>query len=172
MNFDWGDLAFGSKKSVNSLKAVFIAAPRDISTTRFTQLVKTYLPQGNIVLGLAKESYVEGFEGQPQFTMLQRRTVQKIIDKVNAASPQHKIYTLEYFQRELAFILAKLTFQKVLLITGSWKYTLHTQTPYYVIAQNRIDYDMTSPFANEQEAREYEAKVLPNVVTPKGEFTE
>src|SRR5688572_3270767 len=104
MKFDWSELAFGSKKPLQDLKAIFIAAPREISTTRFTQLIRTYLPQGNIMLGVAKEAYILGFEGQPQFKTLRAEAVQKIINKVNAASPKNKIYTLSYFQRDFAFI--------------------------------------------------------------------
>jgi hypothetical protein len=71
VNFDWNELAFGSKKTVNNLRATFIAAPREISAARFTQLVKEFLPKGNVVLGLAKEDHVSGFENQPQFKTLQ-----------------------------------------------------------------------------------------------------
>jgi deoxycytidylate deaminase len=172
MNFDWHNLAFGSKKQVDELHATFIAAPRDISTARFTQLVKKYLPKGNVLLGLAKEPYIDGFEGQPQFTTLHVGAVQKIIDKVNAASKTHKIYTLTYFQRELPFILEKLDLNKVALVNGSWKHMFHTSPAYYVLAQRRTDYDMISPFANENEARGYEATVLPALESPKGDFTE
>jgi deoxycytidylate deaminase len=171
VNFDWNDLAFGSKKPVNNLHATFIAAPRNISPARFTQLVKQYLPKGNILLGLAKEPYIVGFEGQPQFTTLRIETVQNIIGKVNATSKIHKIYTLTYFQRDLAFVLEKLSCKKVLLINGSWKYSFHTQPPYYVMAKKQIDYDMLSPFASEAEARGYEAQIMPDIVSPIGDFT-
>lgn len=171
MNFDWNELAFGSKKPVNELNAIFIAAPRDISTTRFTQLVKEYLPMGNIVLGLAKEQYVDGFGSQPQFKMLQAAAVQSTIDKVSAASKAHKIYTLSYFQRDTAFIFDKLKLKKIVLVRGSWKYPFHTQPPYYVIAQKHLTYEMVSPFASEEEARRYEANVMPQISVPKGTFT-
>ena len=171
MNFDWNDLAFGSKKPVNVLAATFIAAPRDISVARFTQLVKEYLPKGNVLLGLAKEEYVAGFEGQPQFTMLHAKKVQHIIDKVNAASPKHKIYTLSYFQRDIKFIIDRLSIRQAVFINGSWKYLFHTLPVYYVLAQKRIDYCLCSPFASEAEAREYEASVMPKAVMPRGTFS-
>src|ERR1700744_4481729 len=106
--FDWADLAFGSKKPLKELRATFIAAPRELSVERFKQLIKTYLPKGNIVLGISKEPYVEGFEDQPQFKMLKRKSVQNVIRQVNQANNQHKIYALEYFQRELPYILEKI----------------------------------------------------------------
>lgn len=171
MNFDWTKLAFATKKPVNSLEAVFIAAPRDISAERFKQLIKDYLPKNNIILGLAKESSVDGFDNQPQFHMLQVAAVQNIIDKVNAASPKHKIYTLAYFQRELVFVLEKLSFKKVIFINGSWKYLFHTLPPYFVLTKKRIDYELTTPFANEAEAVEYAQKFIQNPPRPKGLFS-
>jgi deoxycytidylate deaminase len=170
MNFDWSELAFGSKQAVNKLGATFIAAPREISAERFKQLVKTYLPKGNVLLGLAKESYVLDFEDQPQFKTLQSDAVEKIIRQVNAASQKHKIYTLSYFQRETKYILEKLNVKKIVLVRGSWHRTFHTRPEYYVVANRRIEYEMISPFANETEARHYDMQVLPRSVQPQGNF--
>jgi len=161
--FDWADLAFGSKKPLNELNATFIAAPRQISTKRFTQLVKTYLPKGNIVLGLAKEKFVDGFDDQPQFVMLQAADVQKIIDKVNVASPKHKIYTLRYAQRDAQFIFQKVNFAQVILVNGSWHRSFHTRPEYYTLTSRNIPFSMVSPFTSEDEAREYEAAIMPAV---------
>lgn len=160
MNFDWSNLAFGGKKPVNSLGAVFIAAPRELSAARFTQLIKDYLPKSNIVLGLAKEPWVLGLEGQPQFRTLQLETVQPVIDKVNKASGKHKIYTLSYYQRELKYLLEKLDFKHVVLVNGSWKQTFHTTEAYYTLANRRIGYQHISPFTSEDEARAYETKAM------------
>lgn len=160
---NWADLAFGSKKPVNSLKATFIVAPRTMTPQRFTQLVKAYLPKGNIVLGLAAEPYVLGFEGQPQFRMLQREAVQPVIDKVNSASP-HKIYLLHYEQRDLKHIFERLDFRHVVLVNGSWKYTFHTQAPYYVLASRKLSYEMVSPFVDEQEAITFERAACDEIV--------
>ncbi|HVI69247.1 MAG TPA: deaminase [Magnetospirillaceae bacterium] len=171
MNFDWSELAFGSKKPINSLAAIFIAAPREMSAKRFTQLVKTYLPQGNILLGTAKEQFIDGFEGQQQFKTLQVNTIQPIIDKVNASSPVYKIYTLAYFQRELVFILDKLSFKRVVFINGSWKQLFHTLPPYFVLANKRIDYDLVSPFADEDEAKTFAKRYDLGASDPTGTFT-
>jgi len=176
---DWSELAFGSKKPLKDLKAILIAAPRHISSARFLQLVKEYLPQGNLVLGLSKEDYVAGFEGQPQFLTLKAdKKIIDIIDKVNKSPSKHKIYTLSYFQRETKYIFEKGNFKKVLLINGSWKYVFHSREEYYVLANNRIDYEMLSPFASEQEAKEYDVNIWPimvestPVISPKGANTE
>ena len=151
-NYNWADLAFGSKKPLSNLNATFIAAPREMSAKRFIQLVKTYLPKGNIVLGLANEHYIDGFEGQAQFKTLQQPDVKDIIDKVNASGGAKHIYTLTYFQRELNYILEKVKFVRVVLINGSWQKSFHTLPAFYTLINTQTPYVYESPFANEQEA--------------------
>lgn len=158
-SFDWSDLAFGSKKSVDALNATFIMAPREMSVARFTQIVKEYLPKGNIVLGLAKEPYVLGFEDQPQFRTLLFSSVENILTKVNASPSKYKIYTLSYFQRETKHLIEKLAFSRVLLVRGSWKFAFHTQPTYYALVNRTIPYEMISPFVDEAEARSFEHAV-------------
>ena len=158
MDFDWNDLAFASKKPLSSLKATFIAAPREISPARFTQLIKEYLPKGNIILGLAKESFVLGFEGQPQFRMLALETVKGIIDKVNNSPSKYKIAILSYAQRDLIHIINKLDARGFIGVNGSWKYSFHTQPPYYALMQRGIPYQLVSPFADEIEAKHFAAQ--------------
>jgi len=175
-SFDWADFAFSSKKPIRELAATFIAAPREISARRFTQLVKQYLPKGNIILGLAKESFIDGFDGQPQFRTLQAATVQPIIDKVNQASHAHKIYTLTYAQRETKYLFEKLDFARVVLLRGSWKYAFHTQPPYYELVKRGTIHEMLTPFADEHEAKGYEASVLQEITQAHpfkpGKYTE
>jgi deoxycytidylate deaminase len=172
LNFDWADLAFGSKKPLRELRAIFIAAPRELSQARLSQLVKQYLPEGNIVLGLAKEPYVDGFEGQAQFKTLQPADAQKLITKVNAAKLPHKIVTLGYFQRDFAYILDKLDFKKVLLINGSWKHMFHTLPAYYLLATRHTPYELLSPFASETEARVYAERTPLTEVPQSGRFSD
>lgn len=175
-NFDWNALAFSSKKPIRELRATFIMAPREISLERFKELIKTYLPKGNILLGLAKEDFVIGFEDQPQFKMLEIATLQKTIDRINTSGSPNKVYTLRYFQRELHYILEAITFEEVLGINGSWKYTFHTQQPYYMLANNKTPYELIAPFTGEQEAKSYEMLtdklITANNPFPKGQFTE
>ena len=154
--FDWSDLAFGSKKPVNTLDGIFIVASRDISAARFKQLVKTYLPKANLIVGVAKESYVLGLEDQPQFKMLNSDDIQNIISQINNSKSLNKVYTLAYFQRELPYILSKLKLSKVILINGSWKYAFHNLEAYYILANQRINYEMISPFVDETEAMKSE----------------
>jgi deoxycytidylate deaminase len=155
---DWSQLAFGSKKPLRELKAIFIVAPRELSEKRFKQLVMAYLPQGNIVLGIAKEPFIAGFEDQPQFRTLALSAVQKTIDQVNNAGKGRTIHTLAYFQRDLPFVLEKMKFKRVVLVNGSWRYVFHNSPAYYYLAASRTPYDMVSPFTDEQEAKAYEKR--------------
>ena len=164
-SFDWAELAFSSKRPLTNLKATFIAAPREISEARFKQLVKEYLPKGNILLGIAKEDFVEGFEGQPQFAMLRPKTIQRIINTINAKS-EHKVYTLNYFQRELVSIIEKLTPPRVIFVNGSWRLSFHTLPVYYLLSQKRIPYQLVSAFADETEALVYEKATTKKIIVP------
>lgn len=157
-DFDWSDLAFGSKKPLKELKATFIAASREISEARFKQLLKEYLVKSHVVLGLAKEDYIAGFEDQPQFRTLQQKQIEKIIKTVNANSP-HKVYLLRYFQRETTAILEKVLFKKVIFINGSWQYAFHTLPIYYQLVNTQTPFQLVSAFVDEAEARRYEARV-------------
>lgn len=161
--FDWGNLAFSKtgKKAVNDLKATFIAAPRQISQSRFAQLIRQYLPQGPIILGLAKEKYIAGFEGQPQFRTTQAEDLQEVITKVNGSSTPYRIYILSYFQRETKYVFSSLRFRKVLLLNGSWQYVFHVTEPFYTLLKKGVPYELASPFASENEARAYEAALQP-----------
>jgi deoxycytidylate deaminase len=170
-DFDWSDLAFGSKEPLRELKATFIAAPRELSQKRLTQLIKTYLPGGNIILGLSKEQYVDGFEGQSQFEMLDHETVKPLVDKVNASSP-HKIVTLHYFQRELPFLLEKIKCRRTVFVNGSWKYLFHTQPQFYTLVNQHIPYELVSPFCDEDEARSYLDSIKLPALLEKGAYSE
>lgn len=170
--FDWSELAFGSKKQVNGLGAIFIAAPRQLSAKRFTELVKQYLPAGNILLGLAKEDYVLGLEDQPQFKVLKASEVQAVINKVNSSASRHKIYVLKYSQRELIYILEKLILQKVVLVNGSWYHAFHHKPEFYFIVNNKIPYEKVSPFTDQAEAKGFAKKIKLPKLNTTGTFSE
>jgi len=172
MNFDWSELAFGSKKTINGLKTVFIVAPRELSTARFTQLVKEYLPKANLVVGISQEPHVLGLEDQPQFSMLKRETIQPTIDKVRASAAKNKIYTFNYSQRDLVYILDKLSFRSVILVNGSWKFPFHTQAPFYALVKKETPYEMVSPFASDDEAKSYAETTKPQTPPKTGSFSE
>lgn len=155
MNYNWTDLAFGNKNKIRDLRAIFVAAPRNMSAARLTQIIKTYLPQGNILFGIAKEDYIDGFAGQPQFATLQKEQLQPLIDKVQGAGTKYSVGTLSYFQRELPFLLEKLSFKKVLFVRGSWHRAFHLRPEYYILTNHRIDFELVSPFTDETEAKAY-----------------
>lgn len=135
---------------------IFLAAPREMSQARFKQIVKHYLPKAPIILGISTESHVIGFEGQPQFRTLERSTVQPIIDRVNALNSGHRIEVLEYSQAELADIVSRHDFKRVLLVNGSWKFTFQNHPAYKVLNERNIAFKYISPFVNEVEAKAYE----------------
>lgn len=137
---------------------IFIAAPRELSARRFTEIIKHYLPKGSIVLGISSEPYVMGFENQPQFRMLEQATVQPIVDKIAASNSPYKVTILTYSQNELANIVKRLhKDQRVLLVNGSWKYAFHNSESYKILSANSVSIKFISPFVDEAEAHEYEA---------------
>ncbi len=172
MDFDWNELAFASKKPLNNLKPIFIAAPREMSLARFKELIKTYLPKGNMLLGLAKEDYILGFEGQPQFRTLDEQTVATIIDEVNNSPSAHKIATLTYAQRDLLHVINGLSIRRFVGINGSWKYSFHTQPPYYALMQKGVPYELVSPFISGTEAQKFASKTKLPQLPISGNFTE
>jgi tRNA(Arg) A34 adenosine deaminase TadA len=158
--FDWADLAFGSKKPLNDLKATFIAAPRELSGPRLKQLLKQYLPQGNLVIGLSQEEYVLGLESQPQFRMLTATGLEPILSKLTD-NIKAKINLLHYSQRDVTYLLDKLKFKQVVFINGSWYHAFHLRPEYYKLVQSHTPYALVSPFANEAEASAYAATHQP-----------
>jgi deoxycytidylate deaminase len=151
----WSDLAFNSKKPLKELKATFIACPRQISLVRFTQLVKQYLPTGNIVIGLSENKFVDGFADQFQFKTMQLQDIKSLIEKVNKSASPNKITILYCKQSDLVSIYEKISFKKVVLVNGSWQFTFHTRPDYYALITNKIPFDLASPFADEIEAIKY-----------------
>lgn len=172
MIFDWSDLAFASKKPLKDLKAIFIAAPREISSKRFTQLIKEYLPQGNIILGIAKEEFIHELEDQPQFKTLTLEAVAPFVKKVNAAGLKHTVTILQYSQRDLPFILEKLEVKKALFINGSWYHAFHLRPEYYQLAKQKVEYELISPFVSEAEAKAYAATVQLSALPAGGLYSE
>ena len=170
--FDWSDLAFASKKPLKDLQAIFMAAPREISGRRFTQLVKEYLPKANLLVGLAREPFVLGLEDRPQFKMLKSGDVQAVINKVNGSNSKHKIYTLAYNQRDAIYIYEKIKFKELVLINGSWYHGFHHRPEYYALTNAGTPFSKVSPFISEQEAKDFAASVKFSALPTKGLFDE
>src|SRR6266496_6512952 len=170
--YDWNELAFGSKKPISSLRGTFIMAPRHMSTKRFTALIKTLLPEGNIILGIAKEPYVEGLEQQPQFQMLQSQDIQPIIDKVNKSGLKQRIVMLHYHQRDITHILKSFDFRKVVLVNGSWYRAFHLRPEFYILMQRGVPFEKVSPFIDEFEAKAYPESIQLSKIPDTGAFTQ
>lgn len=167
--FDWADLAFASKKPLSTLNAVFIAAPRELSQARLKSLLKTYLSKSNIIFGVSKEPFVEGYENQPQFRMTPAAEIYDLATKVNRSDSKYKIAVLSYFQRELPYIIEKVDFAAAVFVNGSWKQAFHTLPSYYLLARRAVPYELVSPFCDEAEAIEYANKIgseLPHFYPP------
>jgi deoxycytidylate deaminase len=169
---NWSDIAFGSKKPIKDLKPIFIAPSREISLARFTQLLKEYLPVGNIVVGCAMEDYIDGFEGQLQFKTLKSDTIRPIIGKVNSSPSPHKVLILKCRQADVVNIYEKIRFKKALLVNGSWRYSFHTRAEFYHLVANSIPFEYISPFASEDEAKKYAEDFKPQSFKSGRLFTE
>ena len=114
-------------------------------------------------MGLAKEAYIDGFDGQPQFRTLPENAFSEVIAKINTGPQEHKIATLRYNQRDLKHVVGELDFAQVLLVSGSWKYSFHTSEPFYVLAKKGTPYKLISAFVDEAEARAYEKTIMPEM---------
>lgn len=168
---DWSPEA---AKRINGLDPILIMPPREMSKRRLIQFVKHYLPKGNMVLGVSREKYVRGFENQPQFRTLQLANIDKLIDQINAASKRHKLYVLQCSQNDLADIAEQTQPQRVLMVNGSWQYVVHRSEVYIILDSKKIPIKLVSPFADEDEARQYESRLRDELppLQPSLTFTE
>lgn len=151
-NLRWSDIAFSNKREIKQLKATFILAPRKISVARFKQILKYYLPMGNILLGISQEEFVLGLEDQPHFKMLRLSEIEHIIDQVNHSSSPYKIRTITYAQREASFLIEKLGITRIALVNGSWKFGFHHSSLFYRISKLGIPFEYISAFTDQREA--------------------
>ncbi len=170
--YNWSDLAFASKKPLKELDAVFFSISREMSMPRFTQLIKEYLPTGNIIVAVTNEPYIKGFEGQPHFATLQLDDIRSLVDKVNASNSPHKIVVLHCVQSDIVPILEKIKFRFALFINGSWLHSFHMRPEYYALVSSGINFKLVSPFADEAEAKAYAANHQSKVSLGKSALTD
>jgi len=152
---NWSDMAFGSKKTLRDLNAIFVPTPREMSIKRLTQIIKQYLPLGNIVFGCTDELYIDGFSSQPQFKTLSAKSVMVLAEKVNSSASPNKITILSCKQADVLSIYKKVKFRLVLLVNGSWMYSFHVRPEYYALSSQNIPFEFISPFTDECEAKRY-----------------
>jgi len=146
-------------------KTIFIAGSRDISGKRLLNLFKRYHLKGKIVWGVYRENYISGFDGQPQFRTLNFAKLEKfcdlVKDKFRVSSNNFEI--LEYSQDNEIDILENLKPEKAIFINGSWKIAFHRRPIFEFLKKNNIEFSLKSPFEDEEEAKEYEKKILMEV---------
>lgn len=159
MKINWNDIAFTNKSEVKSKHYIFIAGFREISSKRLLDIIKNYITKGNILIGVSKEAYIDGFTDQPQFKSMSSNKIIKLVEKLNTKILPNSIDILEYSQIDLPIILQKITPSLVLLINGSWSKTFHLRPEFYELIKNNIKYKLISPFVSEEEAKEYKKNI-------------
>jgi deoxycytidylate deaminase len=155
INYDWSEIVFQSKSELKDKDYIFIAGSREISKKRLVQIIKEYLPNGNLLIGILKSEYIDGFEGQPQFRSMNKEVIESVLKKIAAAKLPNTVDALEYSQQDLNFILEKLKPKRAVFINGSWKRMFHLREEFYTLSKHGIKHDLISPFVDEEEAIEY-----------------
>lgn len=155
MKFDWNEIVFKDKSELKAKNYIFIVGFREVSSKRLLEFVRTYLPKYNVLIGVLKEDYLEGFEGQPQFKTMSKSKLNKFVEKLNSSKLQNSLDLIEYFQRDTAVIISKLKPSQVILVNGSWSKTFHLRPEFFELVKNNIKYKFVSPFSTEEEAKEY-----------------
>jgi deoxycytidylate deaminase len=135
---DWNNITKTDKKQLD--KRIFIVAPISLSKDSIVMIYKALSKKGEVVLGIAKEKYVDGLEKSEQFEMLSESMVPDTIT------------TLSYFQRDLKYILDEIRFSGVIFINGSWSRSLHLREEFWKVVNRKTPYKLMSPFVNEEEA--------------------
>lgn len=140
---------------LKSLQPLFVMAPREISRKRLISIVKRYLPKRDIVFGVSKEAYVEGFDGQIQFKMLGGNLVKEISEKIFKAGLSKKFIPLVYSQKDIDAVIEYLRPAKIVVVRGSYQRVFHLNPASEVITKLKIPYSLISPFIDEAEAKQY-----------------
>ena len=160
--YDWTDLVTAVSNPLEKFGSTFILAPRQISIKRFKQIIKQYLPKGNIILGIAQEEFIQGFEGQPQFRTLELESVEKYAYNSNS-----KLIILKYPQSEILPVIQKLNFRRAVIVNGSFHRSFHLRLEYQAILDKGASIKYISPFTDETEAQEFANKFVVKNTTSK-----
>ena len=160
--YDWTDLVTAVSNPLEKFGSTFILAPRQISIKRFKQIIKQYLPKGNIILGIAQEEFIQGFEGQPQFRTLELESVEKYAYNSNS-----KLIILKYPQSEILPVIQKLNFRRAVIVNGSFHRSFHLRLEYQAILDKGASIKYISPFTDETEARNFADNFCHSGLVPK-----
>jgi deoxycytidylate deaminase len=132
------------------MKRYFILAPREMSEKRIRDLLRKYLERGKVVFGVAKEEYVAGFEGQPQFKTLKGDLVKKLAEKSGG-----RLEVVEYAQKDGIETIKWTRFDRAVVVNGSFHRSFHLRPEYEAIAAKGAEVRYESPFVDEMEAKEF-----------------
>lgn len=145
-------------EKINS-SPILILGSREISSDRITQLTTQLLKNTNkqIVWGVFTENYVQGLENSPQFKTLDIETLKTSLKLINS---HDRINVLEYPQTQTLTILLNHNWSAIIGINGSWHRAFHYREEYQVIKKLKIPFKFVSAFIDEEEALQYEAKIL------------
>lgn len=154
-NYYWDEIAFKNKDTIREKNYVFIAGFRQLSSQRIIEIIKENIVKSNILVGILKDEYIEGFDNQAQFKVMNSKKLLLLIEKLSSLKLKNQIDSIEYFQRDTATIIDKLKPYKVIFINGSWSRSFHLRSEYFTLSKNKIKYNLISPFVSEEEALEY-----------------
>ena len=141
-------------------RATFVMAPREMSRERLLQIIKAYIPHGNIVFGVSYEPYVEGFDGQTQFRMLDKNPVVDVAQKIASSDSPRSLTVLEYSQETVDDVIRMLRPRHLVIVRGSYRFAFHRRSIYRLLTKRHIPFELISPFVDEVEARRYEHQII------------
>ncbi|MFW5720134.1 MAG: deoxycytidylate deaminase [Candidatus Dojkabacteria bacterium] len=155
--FDWNGNSEKQLHEYATVQPIFVAGSREISPTRIAKIFKKYIYKGNILWGVHKEKYIEGFEGQSQFKSLAKEHLVAVLKKLEMYKERlpHNWNVIEYRQQDLKEVLQTVPVSRILFINGSWKIVFQRRPEYAVIKRKSIPYKLISPFHSEDEALAY-----------------
>ncbi|NCU29934.1 hypothetical protein EOM60_05015 [Candidatus Saccharibacteria bacterium] len=162
-DFDYRLLSGENKTHFREQQAVFIMAPRSISPKRLSQLIKSYLNDSAVIVGISKEPFITGLELQPQFAMMPLRTTKSIVNRIQRTKPNNQLSIVSYHQVEITEVLRLIRPNKLVAVRGSYYHAFHLLPTYEFLTKRHIPYELVSPFTDENEAIEYLNKTTPEL---------
>lgn len=163
--YTWSKFSDDDKETLRSLRATFVMAPRNMSEDHFRHIIKENISKGNIICGISEEKYVDGFDGQPQFEMLESEIAENLSDKITKAHLPHRLHVLVYPQAEVDEVIRAVRPNDVVVVRGSYSRPFHRRSTYSLLHKRGIPFKYESPFANETEAKLYLKRLEPQMPT-------
>jgi deoxycytidylate deaminase len=149
---NWNTISQSTKQKINKTKPIFIIGPRDLSEKRIDEITTLIGSKKTLLWGCVKEKFIEGLENSIQFKTLD---LDKLTANLKPLESELKIEILNYYQRDLKYIIKELDFSVVIFINGSWYKMIHLKEEFWTIINKKIPHKFLSPFSSEKEAKEY-----------------